>query len=155
MRTALVSSCLLGVASRYDGSDNYSQAVLDYLRNQQLIAIPICPEQLAGMPTPRPKCWFTIGSGECQPAEGATLVNEQGENVTASFRKGAEESLKLAQLTGCQIAILKQRSPSCGSRSIYRNGKLVEGLGVTAARLKENGIQLFSEEDLPANQHQV
>ncbi len=148
MRTALVSSCLLGLATRYDGSDNYNQAVIDYLKRQQLTPIPVCPEQLAGLPTPRPKCWFAAGSGETLLAGDGSLVNEYGEEVSAIFLKGAEESLKLAQLTDCRTAILKQRSPSCGSRTIHCNGELIEGLGVTAALLKETGLQVLSEEDL-------
>jgi uncharacterized protein YbbK (DUF523 family) len=144
----LVSSCLLGLATRYDGSSNFSQTVLDYLRNQHLTPIPVCPEQLAGMPTPRPKCWFKIGSGETLLTSAGSLVNEQGEDVSATFLQGAKQSLKLAQLTDCRLAILKQRSPSCGSRTIYRNGKLVKGSGVTAALLRENGIKVLSEEDL-------
>ena len=76
------------------------------------------------------------------------MVNEKGEDVSTIFLKGAEESLKLAQLTNCRIAILKQRSPSCGNRTIHCNGELVEGLGVTAALLKETGLQVLSEEDL-------
>jgi uncharacterized protein YbbK (DUF523 family) len=147
-RNALVSSCLLGLATRYDGSDNYNQAVIDYLKQQQLTPIPVCPEQLAGLPTPRPQCWFAAGSGETLLTGDGSLVNEYGEEVSAIFLKGAEESLKLAQLTGCRTAILKQRSPSCGNRTIHCNSELIEGLGVTAALLKETGLQVLSEEDL-------
>ena len=147
-QTALVSSCLLGLATRYDGSDNYNQAVIDYLKQQQLTAIPVCPEQLAGLPTPRSKCWFAAGSGETLLAGAGSLVNERGEEVSTIFLKGAAESLKLAQLADCRIAILKQGSPSCGNRTIHRNGELVEGLGVTAALLREAGLQVLSEEDL-------
>lgn len=146
-RNALVSSCLLGLATRYDGSSNHCQPVLDYLQQQQLTPIPVCPEQLAGLPTPRPKCWFKAGSGETLLTGTGVLVDELGEDVSDQFLHGARESLKLAQLTDCRVAILKQRSPSCGSQTIYRNGELVKGAGVTAALLKENGIQVFSEED--------
>ena len=147
-RNALVSSCLLGLATRYDGSSNFCQPVFDYLHKHQLTPIPVCPEQLAGMPTPRPKCWFKAGSGETLLAAEGSLVNEMGEDVSILFLQGANESLKLAQLTDSRIAILKQRSPSCGSQTIYRNGELVKGSGVTAARLRENGIQVLGEEDL-------
>jgi len=147
-RNVLVSSCLLGLETRYDGSSNDCQAVFDYLATQQLTPIPVCPEQLAGLPTPRPKCWFTAGSGETLLAGSGALINEQGEDVSALFLHGARQSLKLAQLIDCRVAILKQRSPSCGSKKIYRNGELLSGAGVTAALLKENGIQVLSEEDV-------
>ena len=148
MHTALVSSCLLGLLTRYDGSDNRNQAVLNYLKSHQLTPIPVCPEQLAGLPTPRAKCWFTAGCGESLLAGTGALIDEQGNEVTEIYQKGAKESLKLAKLIGCQIAILKQRSPSCGCRTIYRNGEIVNGLGVTAALLKEKGLQVLSEEDI-------
>jgi uncharacterized protein YbbK (DUF523 family) len=144
----LVSSCLLGLATRYDATDNVSPEVLDYLKNHQLIPIPVCPEQLAGLPTPRPKCWFTHGAGEEVLAGNGALCDEQGRDVGAQFLRGAEQTLKLAQLSGCRQAILKQRSPSCGSAKVHRNGQLVSGLGVTAALLKRHGITLLSEEDL-------
>lgn len=150
-RTALVSSCLLGLPTRYDGSSNYSQAVIDYLKAQHLTPIPVCPEQLAGLPTPRAKCWFTTGCGETLLTGNATLTNETHEDVGAIFLKGAKESLKLAQLTCCEIAILKERSPSCGCRSIYRSGEIVKGMGITAALLKKNGLQVLSEEELSLN----
>jgi len=146
--TVLVSSCLLGLATRYDGSDNRCAALIDYLQRQDLIPIPVCPEQLAGLPTPRPKCWFTAGTGVEVIAGEGKLGNEQGDDLSNSFRQGAEQSLKLALLTNCQLAILKQRSPSCGSREVHQNGRIVLGMGVTAALLAQHGIELLSEEEL-------
>jgi len=146
--TVLVSSCLLGLATRYDGTDNRCAALIDYLQRHDLIPIPVCPEQLAGLPTPRPKSWFTAGTGvEVIGGEG-NLCNEQGDDLGNSFRQGAEQSLKLALLTNCQQAILKQRSPSCGSREVHQNGRIVPGMGVTAALLAQHGIELLSEEEL-------
>jgi uncharacterized protein YbbK (DUF523 family) len=148
MHSVLVSSCLLGLATRYDGSANYSQAVADYLRRNGLIPIPICPEQLAGLPTPRPKCWFIRGAGAEVLKGLGQICDAQGNDVSHSFRHGAEQSLKLAELTGCRQAILKQRSPSCGSRNVYQNGKLVIGMGVTAALFAQQGMAVISEEEL-------
>lgn len=148
----LVSSCLLGLSTRYDGSDNRDQAVIDYLAKNDLTSVPICPEQLAGLPTPRPRCWFTRGDGTAALAAAATLINELGEEVTATFLHGARLSGQIAQLAGCKRAILKQRSPSCGNGKIYLHGQLVNGMGVTAALLKQNGLNIISEEDLAVEQ---
>lgn len=148
-RTVLVSSCLLGLKTRYDGTDNYSKAVIDYLNNNQLIPIPVCPEQLAGLATPRPKCWFSRGDGKAVINRQGSLCNETGEDVTNIFISGAKQTLKLANLTHCKHAILQQRSPSCGTKMIYLQGELITGIGVTSALLKQNGIQVFGDDELP------
>ncbi len=145
----LVSSCLLGLATKYDGTDNYNQAVIDYLKRHKLLPIPICPEQLAGSPTPRPKCWFTVADGQALLIGNGKICNESGTDVSNLFMHGAYESLKLARICNCQLAILKQRSPSCGTDNVHQNGKLVNGMGVTAALLRNNGLQLLNEENLP------
>ena len=148
MRTILVSSCLLGLKTRYDGSDNYSQPVIDYIRKNRLTPIPVCPEQLAGLSTPRSKCWFSRGDGEAVLSGNGELSNEEGKDVTESFLFGADETLKIALLTDCKMAILQQRSPSCGSQKIYLNDELVDGVGVTTALLKKNGLKVFGDDDL-------
>jgi uncharacterized protein YbbK (DUF523 family) len=147
-KTALVSSCLLGLATRYDGTDNYSQAVIDYLQKQQLTPIPVCPEQLAGLPTPRRKCWFSSGDGRSLLDNNGRICDEVGKDCTEAFIRAAQQTFKIAELTGCKLAILKQRSPSCGSRQIHQNGQLVSGMGVTAALLQKAGIKLLCEEEL-------
>ena len=144
----LVSSCLLGLPTRYDGTDNYSPAVQDYLQEKQLMPIPVCPEQLAGMPTPRPKCWFFRGDGYSVLTGDGAVGSEQGQDVTTAFSQAAKQTLKIAELTGCRLAILKQRSPSCGSRLVHQNGQVITGMGVTAAILKQAGIVVLSEDDL-------
>ena len=149
--TVLVSSCLLGLATRYDGSDNFDPAVTEYLKAQQLIAIPVCPEQLAGLPTPRPKCWFSRGDGAAVLAGHGVIQDESGKIVTDCFLRAATESYKIAELNNSKLAILKQRSPSCGSRQIYTNGQLVNGMGVTAAMLQKRGLKVLSEEELAVN----
>ncbi len=149
MRPILVSSCLLGLKTRYDGSDNYCQAVIDYIETSQLIPIPVCPEQLAGLSTPRPKCWFKQGDGLTALSGEGKLCDEEKHDITADFIHGAEECLKIAKLTQCKQAILQQRSPSCGSTHIYLDEDLVEGVGVTTALLRKNGLKVFSEDNLP------
>lgn len=147
-KTALVSSCLLGLSTRYDGTGSYNQDVIDYLKRQDLTPIPICPEQLAGLPTPRPKCWFSSGDG-CTVLDGSGVIcDEANNNMTKFFINAAVESCKVAELTNSKLAILKQRSPSCGSRQVHQNGQLITGMGVAAAKLKKAGIRVLSEEDL-------
>jgi len=149
MRPILVSSCLLGLKTRYDGTDNYCQAVIDYIETNQLTPVPVCPEQLAGLSTPRPKCWFSCGDGLTALSGQGKLCDEEKRDVTDTFIHGAEECLKTATLTHCKQAILQQRSPSCGSNNIYLNEKLVEGVGVATALLRKNGLEVFSDDNLP------
>ena len=135
----IVSACLAGLCCRYDGETKPCEAVVKLVREGR--AVPVCPEQLGGLPTPR------------MPAEksGDRVVRQDGVDVTAEFVRGAEESLKLAKLIGARAAILKSRSPSCGCGVIYDgsfSGKPVPGDGVTAALFKANGIQIITEEDL-------
>lgn len=150
MRPILVSSCLLGLKTRYDGTDNYCQAVVDYIETNRLTPIPVCPEQLAGLSTPRPKCWFSHGDGAAVHAGSGKLVDENGQDVTEKFLFGAQECLKIAKLTHCKVAILQQRSPSCGLQKIYLDEQLIEGVGVTTALLNINGLKVFSDESLPS-----
>ncbi len=149
-KTVLVSSCLLGLPTRYDGSDNYSPVVAEYLQRHKLIPIPVCPEQLAGLPTPRRKCWFICGDGNDVLNGCGSLCDEADNDMTEAFSRAAEETYKIAELTGCKLAILKQRSPSCGTSHIHRNGELRKGMGVAAAKLQKAGIRVLSEDDLEA-----
>ena len=133
----LVSACLLGTPCRYDGSGKADARLLKLGAKRQLI--PVCPELLGGLPTPRP------------PAErvGARILDKDGADVTAAFLRGAQETLRLARLLGCKTAILKARSPSCGAGQIYDgtfSSRLIAGHGVTAALLMQNGITVFTEE---------
>lgn len=113
--------------------------MLDALPRLQLV--PVCPEILGGLPTPR------------TPSErqGERVVSKTGADVTAAYRKGAEEALRLARLFGCRKALLKERSPSCGRRQIYDgsfSGRLIPGDGVTARLLEQEGIAVFGESQL-------
>lgn len=137
----LVSACLLGVGCKYSGGDNADPAVIALQEGVELI--PVCPEQLGGLPTPRP----------CAERAGARVMTEAGEEVTPQFQKGAEETLRLAKLLGCRAALLKSRSPSCGSIEIYDGSfshRRVLGRGVTAEKLVQAGIPVFDEEHLDA-----
>lgn len=134
----LVSACLLGVCCRYDGRGNPSAQVLDLLNRDDLELIPVCPEQLGGLPTPR------------LPSERVEdrIINRAGEDVTDQFQRGAAGALRLARSYGCDVAILKERSPSCGCGRIYDGsftGTLTEGNGVTTELLLSAGIQVVGE----------
>lgn len=139
MKTVLVSACLLGLPCWYDGGGNLCPAVLALGERVQLV--PICPEQMGGLPTPRP------------PAErlGDRVVNRTGADVTEQFRRGGDAALELARRMECCAAILKARSPSCGVGAVYDgsfSGRLVPGNGVAAQRLLDSGIPVFTEDNL-------
>ncbi len=135
----LISACLLGVACRYDGAGKPLDAeTLEKLKARWTL-VPVCPEQLGGLPTPR------------LPAERGLdgVHNARGENVTAQYFRGAAETLRISSFFGCKTALLKARSPSCGSGRIYNGfftGTLRDGDGVTAETLKKNGVAVYSEE---------
>ena len=135
----LVSACLLGVNCKYDGTSNKDEKVLKLAKD--FILIPVCPEILGGLPTPR------------EPAEqkGKKVITKSGKDVTKFFKKGAKEVLKIAKIFKIKKAILKQKSPSCGCGKIYDgtfSGKLIRGDGVTTKLLKKNKIKVFTEENL-------
>jgi len=147
-QTILVSACLLGLNTRYNGQAKKNDAVLRWLEQQNLIPIPVCPEQLGGLPTPRPPAEYQEGDGDDLLDGRTRVINRAGFDVSAALRHGAEQTLKLAQLCNCKQALLKERSPSCGVKSIYRNGRIVDGAGTTSALLNRLGLQVFSEEEL-------
>lgn len=139
--TILVSACLLGVGCRYDGKNVPDEAVLALLGRHTLI--PVCAEVLGGLPTPR------ISSER----RGERVINRAGEDVTAAFDRGAAEVLRLAALYGARAAILKERSPSCGSGVIYDGsftGALTSGWGVAAERLARSGVTVYGESQVAA-----
>ena len=131
----LVSACLLGENCKYNGGNNYSPAVAALGERYELV--PVCPEQLGGLPTPR------------VPAErrGDRVVNREGADVTEAYRLGAEAALEAARTQGIRRAVLQERSPSCGSGQVYDgtfSGRLIPGKGVTAQLLEANGVEVFS-----------
>jgi uncharacterized protein YbbK (DUF523 family) len=135
----ICSACLIGVNCRYNGKEKPNDKILKLLKKENLI--PVCPEQLGGLPTPR------------EPAErrGNKVLTKSGKEVTSNFKKGAKEVLKIAKIFNVKEAILKQRSPSCGSGIIYDgtfSNKLTRGEGVTTTLLRKNGVRVISEENL-------
>ncbi len=139
-----VSACLLGLACRYDGAvlpacKTLPDADLDY--------IPLCPEQLGGLPTPRAEAQISGGDGADVLDGNARVITRQGDDVTAQFIRGAEEVLRLCRKLGINEVLLKSRSPSCGVGEIYHGAVLVDGDGVTVALLRRNGLQVLCHQD--------
>ena len=144
----LVSACLLGLPTRYDGKTKRSQAVIDYLERENLLPIPVCPEQLAGMSTPRDKTFFHSGDGHDVLAETGEVVSATGHSMNKVFCTGAKLVLQIARLSNCSQALFKERSPSCGVHHIYQGDTIVQGAGVTTALLVKEGFEILLEEDL-------
>ncbi|WP_102400016.1 DUF523 domain-containing protein [Haloimpatiens massiliensis] len=143
----IVSACLCGINCKYSGGNNLSQKVLKLVKEGK--AIPVCPEQLGGLATPRVPHEIEGGTGK-EVLEGrAKLINEKGGDSTEEFIKGAYETLKIAKAVGAKKAILKAKSPSCGCGTIYDGtftGNKIKGNGVTAELLLKNGIEVTTEE---------
>ncbi len=141
----LISACLVGVQCRFDGGakdDPYWRRLVE--RGE---AIPICPEQLGGLPTPRTPSEIESGEGKDVLAGRARVVDRDGIDRTGAFLRGAAEALRIARLSGADEAILKDRSPSCGCRKIHRKDEVVPGMGVTAALFESEGIAVCSDEE--------
>lgn len=138
----LVSACLIGINCRYDGKNCLQKQLFEQSKKYTLI--PICPEQLGGLSTPR------------EPVELMTKQNQiraktkSGKDYTNQFFQGAKETLKIAQLNQCQYAILKSKSPSCGYKKIYNgkfDGQLTDGNGITADVLLNHHIEIYTENE--------
>lgn len=137
----LISRCLLGESCRYDGRSVPSEAAC-LLREAGHTLIPVCPEVDGGLPTPR-------APAEIQP--DGSVFNQAGEDVSAQYRRGAELALETAQREGCQAAVLKAKSPSCGSTQVYDGSFsriLIPGQGVAARLLTQAGIHVVDEDHL-------
>jgi uncharacterized protein YbbK (DUF523 family) len=146
-RVVLVSACLLGEACRYDGKSKGSSRVMEALHGKEIV--PVCPETGAGLGIPRPAVVLSGGTGEAVLAGRARAIEfESGRDRTEAFRRGAELALEAARRFGATVAVLKERSPSCGSQGTHVDGVLVQGRGVTAALLHSEGLTILSDEEL-------
>lgn len=142
MERLLISSCLLGLATRYDGRAKavFSKADISRL-SEKYELVPVCPEIYGGLPTPR------------TPSErvGVKVLMKDGTDVTDNYRKGAMDALELCRILGIKKALLKARSPSCGRGEVYDgsfSGTLISGNGVTAELLLSDGIEVYTENEL-------
>ena len=135
----LCSACLLGINCRYNGKRKPNKKVINLAAKETLL--PVCPEQLGGLATPR----------IISEIKNGCVINKEGVDITKKFRQGAEEVLKIVKLYNIKEVILKQRSPSCGCGQISDgtfSGTIIKGDGITTKLLKENGINVITEEDL-------
>jgi uncharacterized protein YbbK (DUF523 family) len=136
----LISACLVGIKCRYNGEDRKNEKMKKLMEKGKGVAV--CPEALGGLTLPHPEIEIIRGKGE-DVLLGKTLAkNLRGENVSFEMIKGAQRTLQTARKLRINAAILKDKSPSCGFRKIYSEGKLVKGEGVTTALLRKNGIKV-------------
>ena len=135
----MVSACLLGENCKYNGGNKYSEKVMEYVKGHQVISV--CPEVDGGLPTPRIPCEIVDG----------IVTNKEGQSKDIEFRAGARLGLKKAIEEKVDLAILQSRSPSCGVNQIYDgsfSGQLIDGQGVFAKLLIENGIKVIDAADI-------
>lgn len=145
----LISACLLGINCRYDGKNNIIPHLNIIMSKFNLI--PVCPEQLGGLPTPRHPSEISCEKHSCIFEENRVVKNIKGLDITCYFIKGAQEALYIAKLYNCKKAILKSNSPSCGYKSIYDgtfSGRLVDGNGILAEMLFNSGIEIYTEKNI-------
>lgn len=142
----LVSACLLGINCRYDGGHCRHDTLLSSVPREY--CLPFCPEQLGGLPTPRPPAEIVAGTGMNVLDGHASIVNAEDWDVTEYFLRGASQALEIARLFGVRTAVMKERSPSCGVFHIVRNNDIVEGMGITTALFKRAGMCLISSEEV-------
>jgi len=138
----LVSACLVGINCRYDGKNTFDEKLAELVREGR--AIPLCPEVLGGLPTPRESC--EIRQGE----DGSRrVISRSGTDCTEAYNEGARKTLEICRIAGIKKAVLQQRSPSCGCGRIYDgtfSGRLIEGNGITTELLMKNGIDVYTAE---------
>lgn len=138
----IISACLCGCDCKYNGKNNKNESCVELLKRGK--AVLVCPEQLGGMTTPRVPSEILKNDGKI------SVISKEGKDVSKEFKKGAKEALKIAKLVDAKVAILKNGSPSCGSKYIYDgtfSGNKIKGEGITAKLFVENGIEVFSEDE--------
>jgi len=135
----LISACLIGINCRFDGSNTINDAIIKEIKDEGFI--PVCPEQLGGLSTPRPSASIQNGTGFDVIGSSSKVIDINGRDVTREFLKGAQEALKIAKLLRVQKAILKENSPSCGVNFTSSSFKKIKGPGVFTALLRNEGIK--------------
>ncbi|WP_455950500.1 DUF523 domain-containing protein [Eubacterium sp.] len=141
----IVSACLLGKNCKYNGGNNYNEAIVEFLKDKEVIAV--CPEVMGGLPTPR------------KPSEIVhdVVTNTEGVSVDSEFRQGAKVAMDLIKDEEIECAILQSRSPSCGTKQIYDgtfSKRLIEGQGIFAEQLAKKEIKLIDSDEFANLQQQ-
>jgi len=142
----IVSACLLGVRCRYDGESRPDKSLPAMA--SKAIFIPLCPEQLGGLSTPRVPARIIDGTGGDVLDNLARVIDSIGRDVTEQFLKGAAEAGKIAKLMGAGAAIMKEMSPSCGVSFLRKDDAAIEGMGVTSALLAREGVHVISSDEI-------
>lgn len=145
----LISACLLGLGTRYDGERREPHPEALRLL-QSAMVVPVCPEQLGGLPTPREPAEIAGGAGGDVLDGGARVLTASGADVTTQYVAGAREVLRIARLVGAGRALLADRSPSCGTCGVYDGTfghRVIDGMGVAAALLDREGIAVRGPEE--------
>lgn len=159
----MVSACLAGINCRYDGKNTLDERIAELVREGR--AIPLCPEVLGGLPTPRESCEIVerVPRSDSESTRGnegdgnieRRVLGTSGTDHSEAYRKGAEKTLEICRIAGIDTVILQDRSPSCGFGRIYDgsfSGRLTEGNGVTAELLQLNGIKVINISDWAAGE---
>jgi len=141
-KKVLISACLCGINCRFDGGNKFHKIIKEL--SKICILIPVCPEQLGGLPTPREISFFESGDGDKVIEGKAKVINSSGFDLTKNFLKGAYEVLKIAKLLNIKFFLFKEKSPACGLNKIYVKNILTSGKGVCSALLIKNGLRGFS-----------
>jgi uncharacterized protein YbbK (DUF523 family) len=151
MKKILISACLAGDLVRYDGKFVPLTDELLCEWDRKGLFVKVCPEVSGGLKIPRLPAQIVNGNGQDVLENKAKVMDIEGQDVTTAFLKGAEYTLRLAEKYNIEIAVLKEKSPSCGTHHIYDghfDSTLIQGFGVTTAILKQGGIKIFSENEL-------
>ncbi|MHB8916745.1 MAG: 2-thiouracil desulfurase family protein [Desulfocucumaceae bacterium] len=144
----LVSACLAGILCKYNGTYNNDEVIIQLV--EKGLAVPICPELLGGAGVPREPNEIVGGDGHLVLDGKARVMSASGLDCTGLFIRGAEKVLEVAEKHKVEAAVLKERSPSCGSSLIYDgtfSGRKIQGCGVAAAMLQRAGIKVYSEDN--------
>ncbi|MCB1405472.1 MAG: DUF523 domain-containing protein [Rhodobacteraceae bacterium] len=148
----LISSCLMGTPVRHDGRARTLHHILLQDWQRRALLVPLCPEGLGGLPTPRAPAEIEPGATADDVLGGAArILAADGTDLTAPFLVGARQTLRHAQAQGCRFALLTDGSPSCGVTVVYggmHDGQRRAGAGVTAALLARNGITVFAPQQI-------
>lgn len=142
----LVSACLLGIGCRYDGGNSHRKDLIEILIGR--VPVPFCPELFGGLGVPRETFEITSGDGEDVLNNKSIIISPSGRDATQNFINGSLAGLKICIIAGIRRAILREKSPSCGVRTVINGGNLKKGSGVFAALLRRNNIEIISSEEI-------
>jgi len=151
----IISACLVGIGCRYDGQSKVAEPLLRFCQRHKIVLLPLCPEQLGGLPTPRSPACFRDGDGKSVINAKAALYDLDGREVSPFFLAGARQALKICRLNSSRHAIFQDRSPSCGVHEIYLGNELIPGSGVTTTLFRLNGMAVWTVDEFSRHCQQL